>query len=270
MVGLSRDRPALQGGEQPVIRPVAFAGFFDYHAGMKMIHAVTRFLRRLIAVCGVAFILLVGLCFTGYPWRVYYWLGTDDHVLSDDPAYIVVLGGGGIPSESGLVRTYYGAEAGRRFPGAQLIAALPVSGDAENSSTYLMREELVRRGIDRDRVLLEKRGVNTRGQAIQIRRMVGEDQLDAPILIVTCPEHMRRSLMTFRKAGFSNVADYSAFSTSGGGNMAYDTEDLEADLIPIVDGGIMLRYGFWNHLNYLTRSARELSALAYYRMKGWI
>lgn len=237
---------------------------------MNILKGIKRAARVLFMLLGVGFVLLVGLCFTGYPWRVYDWLAADGHVLTGDPAYIVVLGGGGIPSESGLIRTYYGGEAGHRFPGAKLIVALPVDGEVAGSPTDRMREELILRGIERDRILLETRGMNTRAQAIQIRLMIGEGHADTPLMVVTCPEHMKRSLLTFRKAGFDDVAAYSARATYGGGDLSYDGEVMEADFVPSVEGGLMVRYQFWNHIGYLTRSARELSALAYYRWKGWI
>lgn len=224
--------------------------------------------RRLLLVGGVVLLLLFALCWSPYPWRMYYWLSMPQAVLEVEPEWIVVLGGGGIPSESGLIRTYYGALAAQRFPDARVIVALPEYDENEDSSLRRMRNELMMRGVDGDRIYLEPKGSNTRAQAVEIARMIDPE---SALLVVTSPDHMRRSVLTFRRAGFAQVGAVAAQDVSADGDMSLSADSVDAKLLaPAVEGSLVLRYHFWNHLGYLNRVAREFTALAYYKVKGWI
>ncbi|MBP7830558.1 MAG: YdcF family protein [Kiritimatiellae bacterium] len=234
-----------------------------------------RFRRVLFAALagpGAAAWAVLLLGFTSLPWRCYRWLGSDEFTLAADPRYIVVLGGGGIPSESGLMRTYRAAEEARRFPGAAVILALPVEGEFASSGTGRMQAELVLRGIAAERILIEPEGRNTREQALNVRRLLEEDPPDVPVLLVTSPEHLRRSLAAFRRAGLTAIAGSAVYGESLDSALAYGREELggEARLPVHIESDSPLRYEFWNQLGYLGRSLRELAALAYYWAKGWI
>ena len=208
-----------------------------------------------MCVAAGLFALQLVLAVTGLPGGLMEWLTGDGDSLTESPAYVVVLGGGGIPSESGLIRTYAAAEAGRNFPAAQFVVCLPADGDPETASVGRMRDELVLRGIARDAVLMEHRGRNTHEQALAMRRMLGDAALDMPVLIVTSPTHVRRALLCFRKEGFRRVG---ALAASGVG--------AEADL-----GGYTLgRYSFWSGLSQQAEVARELVALLVYALRGWV
>jgi uncharacterized SAM-binding protein YcdF (DUF218 family) len=166
-----------------------------------------------------------------------------------------VLGGEGIPSESGLMRTYCAAHLGHQYPAARLICALPADGNPDTSSVGRMRDELVLRGVARERVALETRARNTHEQSVAVRAMLGEAALGEPLLVVTSPSHARRALLCFRKAGFRKVGCEAAIGT-----------DAEADM----GRHVFLRYGFWNMLEAQVRFARELTAMAVYKLRGWI
>lgn len=229
-------------------------------------------IRNLLLEAGILFVILLGLCFTPAPWRVYRWLGTDGLVLDREPDRIVVLGGGGIPSESGLMRTYKAAEQSRRHPQAAVVIALPVSGPFDASDAARMRDELVMRGVAQHRITFEAKARNTREQALRLAATPGIQPAEDRVLIVTSPEHMRRALLSFRQAGFGHVASASAFSHSVDADLRYQADELGGDGIPTpgVGESTTLRYAFWNNLSYEVRAARELFALAYYRLKGWI
>jgi uncharacterized SAM-binding protein YcdF (DUF218 family) len=228
-------------------------------------------ITRTFAVFGLLALLLFGSCWTTLPWRLYYWLSMPDAVLKETPAQLVILGGGGIPSETGLMRTYFGAATAAVYPQADVIVALP--GDASNpdSAIGMMRRELVARGVAPGRIVLESRGTNTRSQAIEARRLLGEAAVAQPLLIVTSPEHMRRAVLTFRKAGWQQVGSMAAFDAGVDSDLQIDETSVDDQLaVKSVEGSVAVRYEFWNHLTYLTRSARELTALAYYKLKGWV
>jgi uncharacterized SAM-binding protein YcdF (DUF218 family) len=217
---------------------------------------ILSFLPKL-AVWTAAFLLVVQIvvALTGLPPALVSWMVTADVVLQEEPRYVVVLGGGGIPSESGLIRTYYAAQHGAGLTGATFIVSLPTDHDPETSSVGRMRDELVMRGIDRESILMEYKGKNTYQQARSIRNMLGYRALGEPLLIVTSPYHARRSLLCFRRQGFENVACLAAQSVAA-----------EADMGPATGG----RYNIWGTLVYEVWYARELVALAYYRMRGWL
>ncbi len=196
----------------------------------------------------------VGGC-TGWPRSVRDWLTARDLAAKGKPRVIVVLGGGGIPSESGLIRTYYAAQAARAHPGVHCVVALPADQNPERASVGRMRDELVLRGVPKANVQMETRGRNTHEQAINTKTLLGETALKAPVWLVTSPEHGRRAVLCFRKAGFLNVGCVAA-------------ENVAAEADP--GQGASLRYGFWGNLEAQTRYARELVALLYYKVRGWI
>ncbi len=210
------------------------------------------------------------LSFTSLPFWGYYWLGTSAGQEDLTPSYIVVLGGSAIPGNSGLMRTYYAAKAAMKFPDAKIIIALPGDTADKKSSLNLMIKELEIRGIDENRIGIENRGTNTRYQVLEIKREM--PVLITPLLIVTSPDHMRRAILSFEKAGFENVAGFPAFEKSIDFNLNFDDEDLGGRyrFLPGIGDNIQIRYQFWQHLEYELKIMREFVALGYYRLKGWI
>ena len=233
---------------------------------------LARFVHGALLLAGIAVFLMLACCLTPYPWRLYHWLGCDPMKIQNPPDCIVVLGGGGIPSESGLMRSYLGAELGRRYPNATVIATMPVDGNSENSDAEKMRRELLMRGIPQERILLEKRGRNTREQALNVRSLLGVDYATNGLVIVTSPEHMRRAILSFRKAGFTSTGAASAYSEALDAELTYDTAELGGTDLPMPNVGenLYLRYQFWNNLGYLSKASRELVALLYYKVMRWI
>jgi len=204
---------------------------------------------------------LVILCLQGYvAWRgvpgfLLEWLQVKGRGLEAEPAYVLVLGGGGIPSESGLIRTYYAAEHGKRWPRARFVVALPAEGDPETSSVGRMKDELVMRGIRKDAILMETRGRSTREQAWRIRELLGVEALTSTVVVATSPLHLRRASMCLEAAGFSSVWPLGTPSIG-----------VEAD----VGDGVSWRYRVWANLETLIEATRELAAIAFYKLRGWI
>ncbi|MFH0953247.1 MAG: YdcF family protein [Verrucomicrobiota bacterium] len=228
-------------------------------AGPKALlaRALRRAGRAVVIVSAVAFILQVAVGLFGMPWRLVARLTGDDFKLEVEPRYVVVLGGGGIPSESGLIRTYYAAAIGTNLPGATFVVSLPSDGDPATNSVGRMRDELVLRGIPASAVRLEYRSFDTHEQAVSIARLLGSEALAEPVLIVTSPYHAKRALLCFRKAGFRRVACLAAVGIG-------PEADFGAGL------QLNLRYAFWANLEAEVEFAREIVALAYYKLRGWI
>ncbi len=216
---------------------------------------------------GIVFLVLLMLSFTSLPFWMYYALGSVKTDYSGEPDYIVVMGGGGMPSASGLMRTYKAAEEAALYPEAPVIIALPGDVEDTSSSIWLMKDELVLRGVHPAKVLFEPKGTNTRMQALDIEEMIGAD---APILLITSPEHMWRSVKAFQKLGFQSVYSRPSFEKALEADLFFKDDELGGNRFPAVGDKLGLRYQFWNHLQYQIIVYREYVAIVYYKMKGWI
>ena len=143
---------------------------------------------------GIAFLLFLIFAFTTGPFWMYYNLGASEAKIKQTPETIVLMGGGGFPGESNLMRAYYALKAAKAYPHAALILALPGMSSDSTSSVFLFRKYLIEQGLDSTRIRLECKGKNTRGQCLEIYPMVN---MYKPILVISSPEHLRRSVTRF-------------------------------------------------------------------------
>jgi len=256
-----------------------------------------RILRIFLITMGGLFTLGVVLAFTSGPFWMWYGLSMSKAGVNRPPDYIVVLGGGGMPSETGLMRCWYAAKTANYFSRAKVIIALP--GDSRDSTSSIsgMKKELVIRGIEPERILLEDSGTNTRAEALYIKTIISNIECRIlnverksslseklqhssfniqysqfkSILIVTSPEHLRRAVLTFKKAGFVRVDGLPAFEEAIESDITFMGKSLGGRLwVPDIGNNITLRYEFWTQLHYEELLLRELFALGYYKLKGWI
>lgn len=231
-----------------------------------------RWTSLLLLILGCVLLTVFLLAFTTLPFWMYYHLGTDTAEYRFTPDKIVVLGGSGMPSESNLIRCYRAAELAQRFPGSPILIALPKNykQGIYESAAYAMKQELMLRGVDSNRIQLEFQGNNTREQALTIRAQ--RSHPDEHLLVVTSPEHMYRSLLVFRKVGFAKVGGEAAFEKALEAELNYRDNKLGGRKVPWTDVGdeLQLRYQFWNHLKYQVICYREYVALAYYSLRDWI
>ena len=231
-----------------------------------------KFFKSLIFIFGLFFLIVLFLSFTKIPFWGYYWLGTSKSEIIQKPNCIVLLGGGGMPSESNLMRAFFVFKAAEEFPESRIIIATPGDTSDMKSTARLVAAELITKGIDPQRILYEQIGTNTRMEALCLKKFDNGQLIHAPILLVTSPEHMRRSVLVFRKVGFASVSALPAFENALEADLAFNDDELGGNkrFIPNVGGNISLRYQFWNHLKYEILIARELVALSYYWLRGWI
>lgn len=211
--------------------------------------------RRVLLAAGALFLLQLVFALTGPPECLVDWLNGEDLKPQNTPRYIVVLGGGGIPSGSTLLRTYHAAVFGRALTNVMFVVSLPTEETPESSSVGRMREELVMRGVPTSEILMETRGLNTHEQAVNVYNLLGPGARDERILVVTSGYHLRRAVLSFRKAGFVKVDGLNAYSTGA-----------EADVGPWA----WLRYSIWGNSERVIQVSRELAALLAYKLKGWI
>ncbi len=228
-----------------------------------------RIVRIFFIAAGVFFIAVVAMAFTSLPFWGIHWLGTSRSELNGAPGTIVLLGGSGMPSESNLMRSWYTAKASASFPEARVLIAMPGDTTESNSTPQMMKQELVLRGVDSLRVHFENKGTNTRSQALHCAGML---DTASPLLLVTSPEHTRRAVLCFYKAGFETVYALPAFENAAEADLTYRDEELggRKTVAPDVGENTSVRYQVWNHLKYEITFAREMAAILYYKLKGWI
>lgn len=192
------------------------------------------------------------------------------------------MGGSGIPGESGLCRTFYGAEAARLHRRAQVLIALPL-GTNESFASRAYVGELHLRGVAARRIRVLAGGRNTREQALRLVETLATATNAAHVLIVTDPYHVRRTAACLRKAAAQRsfnmrLSGLPVFQLSIDDPLAFRAEDLDAPgpapatraAVPDVGSALRLRYDVWNNLGYVVDVLREETALAYYRLRGWI
>lgn len=234
----------------------------------KIIHFL-RIVRIFFTLTGIIFLLFVITAFTTLPFWGYHWLGTSKSELKQQPETIILLGGGGMPSESNLIRSWYTEWAAKKVERAAILIAMPGDLTDSASTPRLMQKELVLRGIQQQRISFENKGTNTRSQALNC---IGLLKKEKPILLVTSPEHMRRAVLCFRTAGFEKVNALPAFEDAAEADFTFDDDELGGNkkMIPDVGENTQLRYQVWTHLKYEILIVRELMALAYYKLRGWV
>ncbi|NVO21298.1 MAG: YdcF family protein [Bacteroidetes bacterium] len=234
--------------------------------------SILRIFKILFLSFGIFFILLCSLAFTTIPYYAWHWLGVNKGCIEKEPAVVVLLGGSGMPSGDGLIRSYYTAMIGKEYPKSIIIIALPGDTTDSTSSISLLRYELLLRGIDKNRISLECTGHNTRQQAMQIAGSIGKTHFLKPMALVTSPENMYRSILSFQKVGFTDVKGLPTFETSvNENNLYFRDKDLKGNpFVPPIGQSKQLRYQFWNHLKYEILVFRELFAIGYYKLRAWI
>lgn len=228
-----------------------------------------RLLRNLMVLTGMFFTMCVILALTSAPFWGYHWLGTSKAELNEEPQTIILLGGGGMPSQSNLIRSWYTGKAAKSFPNAGVIIAMPGELTDSTSTPQKMKEELIIRGIEASKISFENMGTNTRSQAINCMGLV---KLQSPVLLITSPEHMRRAVLCFQKAGFEKVNALPAFENAAEADFSFNDDELGGNklLVPDVGKNMNMRYQMWNHLKYEILIVREMFALGYYQLRGWI
>ncbi len=235
---------------------------------IKNIHFL-RILRIFFVAAGILFLVMIILAFTTLPFWGIHWLGTSKTEFKGEPGTIILLGGGGMPSESNLMRSWFTEKAARSYPAARVLIAMPGDTADHKSTPRLVEEELLIRGLERNRIFFENQGTNTRAQALFCSEMLNSSET---ILLVTSPEHTRRAVLCFQKTGFRTVYALPAFEHATEADLTYKDKDLGGRKIitPDVGESTSVRYQVWNHLKYEIIFARELAATVYYKLRGWI
>jgi uncharacterized SAM-binding protein YcdF (DUF218 family) len=240
-----------------------------------MIKRILKLLKKIVlwvlVLLGLVLLLAIIFSYTVWPYRLEARLAAAKRFIPENTEFIVLLGGGGIPSEASLIRTYHTAQAAKLFPTAKIIIALPSDMKDSTSSILMMAKELTMRGIKKERIYFEHIGTNTRSQAVYIQEQFFQDNLYAGVLVVTSPYHMLRAVSAFEKLGFKSVGGYPAYEKANQKESTFSPAKTGGyKYVPNIDKQAGIRYSLWAGLQKEILVLREYSALAYYRLKGWI
>jgi uncharacterized SAM-binding protein YcdF (DUF218 family) len=222
--------------------------------------------RRSVQIFGAMALALVILAFTRVPFDVHRWLGTaGTSCTATTTELIIVLGGSGMPSGPELLRLHRTAQLAVEHPAVPVMVVHPAGGDVMAD----MIEELVLRGVARSRIRPLLQGNNTREQALACAQTLGPGPV--PVVLVTAPENIYRSVRAFRKAGLTNVCGAPAWDHAMAHDFRYRHREVGGKAyLPDVSEAPGLRYTFWNYLKLEFTCIREFVAIGYYRMNGWI
>ena len=224
-------------------------------------------LKGTLLTLGVVFLAMLVLALTPAPFYMHYALGNDPEPLPEGPCQpdrIVLFGGAGMPSESNLLRLYYAAEYARHYPSPVVIVHPEDSVCQAEMTRYLVQS-----GIPEERISFMHKGSNTRSQALELAQ-ADPGLTEARLLVVTSGEHLRRTVKTLRKAGFTQVHGVAAREATVDFDLSLHGKTLQGNkAVPTLES-TNLRYTFWNYLKLEITCFREYFALAYYRIKGWI
>lgn len=227
---------------------------------------IKKILQRFFVVLGVIFALFLILAITPAPFYTHYNLGQDpnrDTTYIFEPQHVIMMGGAGMPSANNLMRLYYTAGLAS-FYECPVTIALPYDSICHAE----MDKYLVNQGVTKE-IIHDTIGTNTRSQVLALAENHPE-LLTTNILVVTSPEHLRRTVKCFNKIGFQQVRGVAAYEGTVDFNLSLKNQKLKGKkYIPSVEN-TKLRYTFWNYLKLEIDTYREYIALFYYKIKGWI
>jgi len=220
---------------------------------------VSRLVRGYLMAAGAAVTLTAAWLFSPLPLLVDEPLVVNE--IPENAAAIVCLGGGtiqGYPGASGWHRIALSLRLYRAGL-APLVIFSGGAGYPGRPEAEIYADAARSLGLPADVIRLEAHSASTiehprRLQESGVLKDLGG--LSAPLLLVTSPYHGRRVRAVFERAGYTKVHVVTAM-----GRTPAWLED-EASRTP----GQRL----WERIYRLLYSAREWTALGYYKVRGWI
>jgi len=225
---------------------------------------IIKSIKILLFLFGCIFLLMIVLALTSAPFYTYYNLGKSPNkeFQAIEPRQIVMFGGAGMPSEDNLMRLYHTAALARQF-NVPVMLVHPKDSLCQAEMTRLLNQG----GIERISYMTS--GTNTRSQCLELKERHPQ-LINKQLLVVTSPEHIRRTVKSLNKVGFENVIGVAAYPSTVDFDLSLKKQKLGGnEVIPSVES-VKMRYTFFNYLKLEITCVREYIALAYYRIKGWI
>lgn len=221
-------------------------------------------IKILFFILGFVFVVMLVLAFTSAPFYMYYNLGKSPSQNSDikKPQMVMMFGGAGMPSEDNLMRLYHTAALARHYD-VPVLLIHPKDSLCQAEMTRLLHQGGV------DKVAYMTSGSNTRSQCMELKE-THPQFIEKQLLVVTSPEHVRRTVKSLNKVGFINVVGVAAYPATVDFDLSLKKQKLGGNnAVPSVES-VKMRYTFFNSLKLEITCIREYLALGYYRIKGWI
>lgn len=225
---------------------------------------LTKTIKAIIFTLGIISALMIVLAFTSKPFYWWYDLGQnpDEETVVTKPLYIVMFGGAGMPSEDNLMRLYHTAALANYFE-VPVVLVHPKDSVCQKEMTRYLQQN----GIEN--ILYMTTGANTRSQAVELMNRYPE-LANYQSIVVTSPEHIKRTVKCLKKVGFNHVIGKAAYPANVDFDLSLKKQKLGGNkAIPSVES-VKMRYTFFNYLKLEITCIREWIALEYYKMKGWI
>ena len=224
-----------------------------------------KILNRFFMVLGVIFTLFLILALTPASFYMHYNLGVDPNKDTTQvfvPQHVIMMGGAAMPSAGNLMRLYYTSGIASFYD-----CPVTIVHPYDSICHAEMDKYLVNQGITN--IFHDTIGTNTRSQVLALAENHPE-LLTTNIMVVTSPEHLRRTVKCFNKAGFQHVRGMAAYEGVVDFDLSLKHQKLKGkESIPSIES-TNLRYTFWNYMKLEIDTYREYFALLYYRIKGWI
>jgi uncharacterized SAM-binding protein YcdF (DUF218 family) len=132
-----------------------------------------------------------------------------------------------------------------------LLSGGPAGGVPQgNPEAEAMKAELIERGIPEARIWIETTSPDTHQQAVLVGELLREKGI-LSFVLVTSAEHMRRALGAFRREGMDPIPSAAVARREVGSSFG--------QVLPSADA-----------LDRSYHAVREVFALIYYAMRGWI
>ena len=177
---------------------------------------------------------------------------------------IVILGGGSVTqsigaeeintlSDSSALRVLEALRLYEQLDGALVIVSCGINERVGRMTpeSYPMREALLAAGVPADQILMESGSRDTYEQALYLKPILAEENIDTFIL-VTSETHMRRSLAVFQAQGMepipSAVSQHSEGQTLSRWGIFPDEEALDASRHAMREFMSLVYYGISGRL----------------------
>jgi uncharacterized SAM-binding protein YcdF (DUF218 family) len=224
---------------------------------IKIYAKLIRVLRLCMLVLGLSFLIFLVLGLTSLPFCARYTLAEYDAIIQENHKNILVL--------------WYTKQLALKYPLTNVIITTPGNPSDSLSTIFQMKQYLITNQISSSRILLENKGLNTRHQALLVYDLFKNKQFEEPLVIVSSPSHMYRSIKCFKNVGFTAVSGQPTTSVMLETDLRISGKELGGKLlVPDTGNSISFRYRFWDYLKYEIEVMREYLAITYYKLNGWI
>ena len=179
-------------------------------------------------------------------------------------SHLIVLGGGvdsRVQSASEFERMSL-ATLARASTTARILEQEPsiralVAGGAVRSVSEadVIAEYLVALGVDNDRIIREPLSKSTRENALEARKLLAQETIEGPVMLVTSAMHMPRALASFRQVFIDDDVSFCPVSVD---RQAFRVMPRKAWL---PQTSALLKFDKWLH---------EIAAISAYKLKGWM